>query len=138
VLPLNHAHDRDGERRLLDDFLRGDHKMIFGFAILGEFESVLVDTCGWASDRAAAVRAEFESIAEVVTPLEVPSVCRDPDDDRVLLRSGQTRARLRGSLAKRRLINSRSTPSGSYVPAHRVRSRWSGWLGSRSASSNCL
>jgi uncharacterized protein len=71
-------------RRLLDDVLRGDHKMIIGSAILGELESVLVDTCGWASDRAAAVRAEFESIAEVVTPLEVPRVCRDPDDDQVL------------------------------------------------------
>lgn len=58
--------------------------MITGPAILAELEAVLVDTCGWSSDRAAAVRTEFESIAEVVTPLEIQRVCRDPDDDEVL------------------------------------------------------
>jgi putative PIN family toxin of toxin-antitoxin system len=30
------------------------------------------------------VRAELEAIAEVVTPVEVPRVCRDPDDDQIL------------------------------------------------------
>ncbi len=43
-----------------------------------------METCGWASDRAAAVRAELEAIAEVVTPVEIPRVCRDPDDDQIL------------------------------------------------------
>jgi putative PIN family toxin of toxin-antitoxin system len=71
-------------RRLLDDVLRGDHTLILGPAILGELEAVLIETCGWASDRAAAVRAELEAIAEVVTPVEVPRVCRDPDDDQIL------------------------------------------------------
>jgi putative PIN family toxin of toxin-antitoxin system len=71
-------------RRLLDDVLRGDHTLIIGPAILGELEAVLVETCGWASDRAAAVRAELEAIAEVVTPVEIPRVCRDPDDDQIL------------------------------------------------------
>jgi putative PIN family toxin of toxin-antitoxin system len=71
-------------RRLLDDVLRGDHTLIIGPAILGELEAVLVETCGWASDRAAAARAELEAIAEMVTPLEAPRVCRDPDDDRIL------------------------------------------------------
>jgi putative PIN family toxin of toxin-antitoxin system len=71
-------------RRLLDDVLHGDHALIIGPAILAELEAVLVETCGWASDRAAAVRAEFEAIAEVVTPVEIPRVCRDPDDDRIL------------------------------------------------------
>jgi putative PIN family toxin of toxin-antitoxin system len=71
-------------RRLLDDVLRGDHTLIIGPAILGELDAALVGTCGWASDRAAAVRAELEAIAEVVTPLEVPRVCRDPDDDQIL------------------------------------------------------
>jgi putative PIN family toxin of toxin-antitoxin system len=71
-------------RRLLDDVLRGDHTLIIGPAILGELDALLVETCGWASDRAAAVRAELEAIAEVVTPLEVPRVCRDPDDDQIL------------------------------------------------------
>ena len=71
-------------RRLLEDVLRGDHTLIVGPAILGELEAVLVETCGWARDRAAAVRAEFEAIAEVMTPVEVPRVCRDPDDDQII------------------------------------------------------
>jgi uncharacterized protein len=71
-------------RRLLDDVLRGDHTLIIGPAILRELEAVLVETCGWASDRAAAVRAELEAIAEAVTPVEVPRVCRDRDDDQIL------------------------------------------------------
>jgi uncharacterized protein len=71
-------------RRLLEDVLRGDHTLIVGPAILGELEAALVETCGWTSDRAAAVRAELEAIAEVVTPVEVPRVCRDPDDDQIL------------------------------------------------------
>jgi putative PIN family toxin of toxin-antitoxin system len=71
-------------RRLLDDVLRGDHTLIIGPAILGELDAVLVETCGWASDRAAAVRTELEAIADLVTPVEVPRVCRDPDDDQIL------------------------------------------------------
>lgn len=72
------------QRRLLGDVLRGDHTLIIGPAILGELEAVLVETCGWATDRAAAVRAELEAIADVVTPVEVPRVCRDPGDDQFL------------------------------------------------------
>ena len=71
-------------RRLLDGVLRGDHSLIIGPAILGELEAVLVETCGWAGDRAAAARAELEAIADVVTPVEIPRVCRDPDDDQML------------------------------------------------------
>lgn len=71
-------------RRPLDDVLRGDHTLIIGPAILSELEAVLGETCGWASDRAAAVRAELEAIAEAVTPVEVPRVCRDRDDDQIL------------------------------------------------------
>jgi hypothetical protein len=71
-------------RRLLADVLRGDHTVIIGPAILGELEDVLVETCGWASDRPAAVRAELEAFADAVTPAEVPHVGRDPDDDQIL------------------------------------------------------
>jgi uncharacterized protein len=81
---LSALHFGGRPRRLLDDVLRGDHTLVIGAAILGELEAVLVETCGWASDRAAAVRAELEAIAEVVTPVEVPRVCRDPDDDQIL------------------------------------------------------
>lgn len=38
--------------------------VIIGPAILGELEEGLVETGGWASDRAAPVRAELEVIAE--------------------------------------------------------------------------
>ena len=48
---------------------RGDHTLIIGPPILGELEAVLIETCGWASDRAPAVRAELDAIAEVVTPV---------------------------------------------------------------------
>lgn len=71
-------------RRLLVDIVRGDHRMITGPAILGELQAVLVDTCGWTNDRAAAVRAEIEAIADVVAPLQILRVCRDPDDDQIL------------------------------------------------------
>lgn len=47
-------------RHPLDDELRGDYRP----AILGELEEGLVETGGWASDRAAPVRAELEVIAE--------------------------------------------------------------------------
>jgi len=77
-------HFRGRPRRLLDDILRGDYALIIGPAILGELEAVLVETCGWTSDRAAADRAELEAIAEVETPVEIPRVCRDPDDHEIL------------------------------------------------------
>jgi uncharacterized protein len=64
--------------------LRGDNTLVVGVAVLGELEAVLVDTCGWASESSAAVRAELEAIAEVVTPVAVTRVCRDPDDDQIL------------------------------------------------------
>jgi len=71
-------------RRLLDEVLRGVHQLVVGSAILGELEAVLIATCGWETARATAVRSEVEAVAEVVTPTEVPHVCRDPDDDQVL------------------------------------------------------
>jgi hypothetical protein len=54
---------------LLNDVLRGDHTLVIGVAILSELEAVLVEIYGWASDPAAAVRAELEAITDVVTPV---------------------------------------------------------------------
>jgi len=81
-------HLGGGPQRLLDDVLRGDHTLIIGPGIVGELEAVLVETCGWTSDRAAAVRAELEAIAEVVTPVEVPRVCISSGADFEVLARG--------------------------------------------------
>ena len=55
-----------------------------GPAILDELQAVLIDTCRWEIARAVAARAEVDTLADVVTPTDVPRVCRDPDDDEVL------------------------------------------------------
>lgn len=57
---------------------------MIGHAILPELEAVLVDTCTWDAVPAGAVRAELEALADSVVPLDVPNVCRDPDDNQVL------------------------------------------------------
>ncbi len=71
-------------RRLLEAVLIGRHQLVGGNAILVELEAVLVDTCRWERGRAAAARSEVEAVADMVTPVEVPRVCRDPDDDEIL------------------------------------------------------
>lgn len=71
-------------RRLLQAVLRGEHRLIIGSAILSELEAVLVEVCDWSSDRARAVCGELEALGEVVSPAEVPRLCRDPDDDEIL------------------------------------------------------
>lgn len=71
-------------RRLLETVLRGEHRLIIGSAILSELEAVLVEVCGWSSDRARAACGELEALGEVVSPAEVPRLCRHPDDDEIL------------------------------------------------------
>jgi putative PIN family toxin of toxin-antitoxin system len=71
-------------RRLLEAVLSGRHQLVGGNAILVELEAVLVDTCRWERGRAAAARSEVEAVSDMVTPVEIPNVCRDPDDDEIL------------------------------------------------------
>lgn len=71
-------------RHLLEAVLSGDHRVIIGNAILSELEAVLVEVCHWRPDRARAARGELEALGEVVSPAEVPRLCRDPDDDEIL------------------------------------------------------
>ncbi|MBJ7610538.1 MAG: putative toxin-antitoxin system toxin component, PIN family [Candidatus Dormibacteraeota bacterium] len=71
-------------RRVFESVLRGRHRLVIGPAILSEFEAVLVKTCAWDAARAGAVRGELEALADSVVPVEVPDVCRDPDDNEVL------------------------------------------------------
>lgn len=71
-------------RRLLEAVLSGRHQLVGGDAILVELEAVLVDTCGWERGRAAAARSEVEAVSDMMTPVEIPHVCRDTDDDEIL------------------------------------------------------
>jgi uncharacterized protein len=71
-------------RRLLEAVLSGRHQLVGGNAILVELEAVLVDTCRWERGRAAGARSEVEAVSDMVTPVEIPNVCRDPDDDEIL------------------------------------------------------
>jgi len=71
-------------RRLFEAVLSGRHQLVGGNAILVELDAVLVDNCRWERGRAAAARSEVEAVSDMVTPVEVPHVCRDPDDDEIL------------------------------------------------------
>ncbi|GAC1579625.1 MAG: putative toxin-antitoxin system toxin component, PIN family [Candidatus Dormibacteria bacterium] len=71
-------------RRVLEALLRGEHRLVTGPAILNELHAVLIETCGWDPARALAARGEVEALGDVVTPTDVPRVCRDGDDDQVL------------------------------------------------------
>jgi putative PIN family toxin of toxin-antitoxin system len=71
-------------RRLLEAVLGGRPQFVGGNAILVELEAVLVDTCRCERGHAAAARSEVEAVSDMVTPVEIPNVCRDPDDDEIL------------------------------------------------------
>src|SRR5579864_1195182 len=71
-------------RRLLEAVLSGRHQLVGGNAILVELETVLVETCRWERARAAAARSELEAVSDMITPVEIPHVCRDPDDNEIV------------------------------------------------------
>ena len=71
-------------RRLLELVLRGDLQLVTSPRLLDELNEVLTEDLGWDRPQALMVRRQFEDLAELVTPSNVPRVCRDPDDDEVL------------------------------------------------------
>ncbi len=75
---------RGRSRALLDAALVGDLDLVTSEALLEEFQEVLVRKFSFPVRVAREIRAEFETLAHVVEPLEVPNVCRDPDDNQVL------------------------------------------------------
>lgn len=53
-------------------------------ALLDELEDVLTEEFEFSRDAARATRSEIDSLAHVVEPVDIPRICRDPDDDEVL------------------------------------------------------
>lgn len=70
-------------RAVFQRLLRGELEAVTTPRLLGELEDVLVEL-GLPSDLARLARTEYEQIAIVVRPDNVPRVSRDRDDDEVL------------------------------------------------------
>ncbi len=71
-------------RRLLLRAIEGEIELVISPVLLDELEELLAEKFRFGPAAARAARAELEGLAEVVEPIEVPRVCRDPDDDEVL------------------------------------------------------
>ncbi len=71
-------------RKALELVLHGQHRLVISPALLTELEEVLVEVCDWEPSQARAARLLVEDVADVVPPLNRPSICRDPDDNEVL------------------------------------------------------
>lgn len=72
-------------RELLQHAIQGRLQPVTSARLLDELEELLEGKFGFSPVAAAETRSEFEVLAEVVEPVEVPKVCRDPDDDEVLV-----------------------------------------------------
>lgn len=75
---------RGTPRGLIERAIRGEVDLVISPALLEELEEILVRKFELPSQTALATRTELESLAEVVIPIDVPAVTRDPDDDQVL------------------------------------------------------
>lgn len=75
---------RGPSRALLEAALAGELDLVTSEALLDEFQEVLVRKFSFPVRVAREVRAEFETLADIVEPREVPNICRDPDDNQVL------------------------------------------------------
>ena len=71
-------------RSLMRAAIRGEVDLVTSPRLLRELEGLLERKFGFSGASATTIRAELESLAEVVVPEHVPRVCRDPDDDQVL------------------------------------------------------
>ena len=71
-------------RTLLNGAIRGELDIVTSPALLEELEEVLTTRFEFPPELVRAVKAELESLADVVVPDDVPAVSRDPDDDQVL------------------------------------------------------
>jgi len=71
-------------RRLLQAVIDGRIRLVTSRHLLDEFEELLEGRFGFSMAAAVETRSELEVLAEIVEPVDVPRVCRDPDDDQVL------------------------------------------------------
>jgi putative PIN family toxin of toxin-antitoxin system len=71
-------------RELVRRAPRGEFEVVTSARLMVEFEEILRDRFGVAPEVAQAARAEYELLAMVVRPRDIPRIARDPDDDEVL------------------------------------------------------
>lgn len=71
-------------RRLLQAVIDGRLRLVTSRHLLDEFEEILEEKFAFSMAAAVETRSELEILAETVEPLDIPQVCRDPDDDQVL------------------------------------------------------
>lgn len=71
-------------RRLLEAVIDGRLRLVTSRHLLEEFEEILEAKFGFTKAAAVETRSELEVLAELVEPVAIPQVCRDPDDDHVL------------------------------------------------------
>lgn len=71
-------------RRLLQAVIDGGLRLVTSRHLLDELEELLEEKFTFSKAAAVATRSELEVLAEIVEPVDVPRVCRDPDDDQVL------------------------------------------------------
>jgi len=71
-------------REILSRAIRGEFDVVTTIRLMTEFEDVLTDSFDLQPEVARAARSEYELLAEVVRPRQIPQVARDPDDNEVL------------------------------------------------------
>lgn len=64
--------------------LRGEFDVVTTARLMAEFENVLAESFDVQPEIARAARSEYELLADVVRPRQIPQVARDPDDNEVL------------------------------------------------------
>jgi len=71
-------------RELLRGVIDGRLTLVTNRHLLDELEDILEGKFAFTRAAAVETRAELEVLAELAEPVEVPRICRDPDDDQVL------------------------------------------------------
>jgi putative PIN family toxin of toxin-antitoxin system len=71
-------------RKILLRALRGEFDVVTTVRLMAEFENVLAESFDVQPQIARAARSEYELLADVVRPRQIPQVARDPDDNEVL------------------------------------------------------
>jgi putative PIN family toxin of toxin-antitoxin system len=69
---------------VLELVLGGQLQLITSNHLLTEMEELLVRKFNFSAAAAREVRVELEFMGTLADPVQVPKVCRDPDDDQVL------------------------------------------------------